>query len=172
MPIPKIKTQYEYEKYDHPRVDFNPSDKNSKSKAIQSDMDAADINKIMARFEKTGVFIDPSGVERQPQYGDFTVIRDYHTTLSALKHAESAFNAYPAKLRNRFDNDLQKFIDFMEDSKNDLEAVELGLKDPSTLPIKPIWDSNKNKWTNPKDGSVLETQLAAPLNTGSATGQA
>jgi len=169
MPIPKIKTQYEYDKFDHPRVDFNPSDKNSKSKAIQSDMDAADINKIMARFEKTGVFIDPNGNERQPVYGDFSEVTDYHGMLTAIKNAERAFGTYPAKIRNRFDNDVQKYIDFMSDSKNDGEAVELGLKDRSILPVPPVWDKNKNKWISAKDGSILTLQPEPPAAQGTPT---
>lgn len=132
MPIPKIVTQYEYEKFEKPGVDFAASDKNSKSKTMQSDMDAADINKIMSRFEKTGVIIDPNGVERQPVYGDFTGITDYHGMLTAVRNAERVFGLYPATIRNRFDNDPQKFITFMEDIKNDPEAVKLGLKDSRT----------------------------------------
>jgi len=68
MPLPKIVTQYEYDKFEKPGVDFPANDKKSRSKTIQSDMDAADINKIMARFEKTGVIIDQSGIERKPMF--------------------------------------------------------------------------------------------------------
>lgn len=160
---PKIITQYDYENFEKPGVDFNPSEKTSRSKTIQSDMEAADINKIMARFEKTGVLIDPSGQERQPQYGDFTGLTDYHGMLSAVRQAERVFGLYPAKIRNRFDNDPQKFLDFMEDQKNDSEAVELGLKDRSILPLPPYWDNDKKLWKDTKTGVKLDNQPAAPV---------
>jgi len=163
MPIPKIKTQYEYEKNDHPRVEFNPSDKNSKSKAIQSDMDAADINKIMARFEKTGVILDPSGVERQPNYGDFTEFGDYHAMRSSTARAEQYFNALPAHVRNRFNNDPQELIKFAAKKQNYAELVKLGLMtkkehitlDPGAFPAQ-----------------RQEEPPTPPLNTGVTTGQA
>lgn len=169
MPIPKIVTQYEYEKFEKPGVDFPASDKLSKSKTIQSDMDAADINKVMARYEKTGVIIDPAGIERKPVYGDFTEIKDYHTQLSAIRNVERAFDQLPAKIRNRFKNDPQTLIDFLEDSNNDREAVELGLKDQSILPLPPVWDKQKSKWTSARDGSVLATQLPPPVAEGTPT---
>lgn len=171
MPIPKIVTQYEYEKVERPKKVFNPNDKNSKSKAVQSDMDAADINKIMARFEKNGVLIDSLGIERQPTYGDFSELTDYHTMLSGVKNAERVFGTLPAKVRNRFNNDPQELIDFLQDSKNDKEAVEIGLKDPSVLPLPPYWDDKTSKWLNPKDGKPLAHQDPAPLKTGSTPPQ-
>lgn len=125
-----IKTKYDYENHIHPGIHFGKDDR---SMTNQADMDAADINKIMARFEKTGVLIDGSGIERQPMHGDFSEVRDYHGMLIAVREAERRFYLYPAAIRNRFDNDPQKLIDFMEDPKNDKEAVKLGLKDRSVL---------------------------------------
>jgi len=133
MPLPKIVTQYEYEKFEKPEVNFSPSDKNSKSKTIQSDMDAADINKIMARFEKTGVFIDAQGVERKPMFGDFSEVADYHTQLSAIRRVDAAFLALPAEVRNRFDNDAEKLLRFLENPANKNEAIKLGLIEPEII---------------------------------------
>jgi phage internal scaffolding protein len=96
-------------------------------------MDAADINKIMERFEKTGVIIDPTGQERKPMYGDFTEIKDYHTQLSAIRNVERAFGLLPANVRNRFNNDPQTLINWLEDPKNNKEAVDLGLKSYDVL---------------------------------------
>lgn len=133
MPLPKIVTQYDYENFERPGISFPANDKNSRSKTIQADMDAADINKIMARYEKTGVIIDASGVERKPVYGDFTEVKSYHETLGAVRRAEEAFSKLPVNVRNRFENDPQKLIDFLEDPKNNKEAVSLGLKDYDVL---------------------------------------
>lgn len=137
MPI-KIITKYAYDNHVHPGINFSPKTVPAdRSLTNQADMDAADINKIMARYEKTGVLIDPLGVERKPMYGDFTEIKTYHETLSAVRRAETAFGKLSAKVRNRFDNDPQKLIDFLEDPENNREAVELGLKDKSFLPPVP-----------------------------------
>lgn len=131
----KIITRYDYEAQAEAskisEVFFDK--KKDKSLTVQSDMDAADINKIMARYEKTGLLIDPLGVERKPMYGDFTEVKDYHTTLSALKRTEAAFNLLPAPVRNRFNNDPEALIKFLDDPANDQEAVKLGLKDRSVL---------------------------------------
>lgn len=162
MPIPKIITQYEYEKFEKPGVDFPKNDKDSRSKTIQSDMDVADINKIMARYEKTGVIIDTSGIERKPVYGDFTEIKDYHTSLSAIRNVERAFNTLPANIRNRFNNDPQTLINFLEDTKNDAEAVDLGLKDKSVLPKTPYWDADKKLWADRETKVPLTQQPPAP----------
>lgn len=146
MPLPTIVTQYDYENFQKPGIDFPVNDKKSRSKAIQSDMDAADINKIFARFEKTGVIIDTAGVERKPMYGDFTEIKDYHATLSAVRRAEEAFSQLPVNVRNRFKNDPQALIDFLEDDKNDKEAVALGLKEFDVLRTK-LGADGKTKMT-------------------------
>ncbi|QXP08194.1 MAG: internal scaffolding protein [Arizlama microvirus] len=129
-----IKTKYEYETHTHPGVDFKPkTNRADRSLTNQADMESADINKIMARYEKTGVLIDASGVERKPQYGDFTVLKDYHSMMSAVRNAERAFDLLPANVKNRFLNDPQKLIDFLENPVNDKEAVSLGLKERDVL---------------------------------------
>lgn len=128
-------------KYDHaerakiaPGVFFDA--KKDKSLTNQSDLESTDINKIMSRFEKTGFM---PGTERQPMYGDFSEVPDYHSQLSAIRRVETAFSVLPAKLRNRFENDPQKLIQFLDDPKNKAEAIELGLierpKEPdNTIP--------------------------------------
>lgn len=129
----QIHNRYDYSTLPHPKVEFDA--KKDKSLTNQADMDSADINKIMSRYEKTGQIIDTSGVERKPMYGDFTEVKDFHTTLSAVRRAETAFAQLPANVRNRFDNDPQQLIDFLDKPENDDEAVKLGLKEASTVPV-------------------------------------
>lgn len=127
---PLIITQYDYKNFQKPGIDFPIDDPLSRSKAVQSDMDAADINKIMARYEKTGVIIDPQGIERKPMFGDFTQFQNYHAMLSAVRDADRYFLTLPAPLRNRFDNDVQKFVEFCENPANKAELIKLGLREP------------------------------------------
>ena len=86
--------------------------------------DDSDINVMLEKFKVTGVM--PQGV-RMPTYGDFTGISDYRTAVEAIHKAEVAFMELPANVRNRFDNDPQKFMEFFSKPENADEAKRLGL---------------------------------------------
>lgn len=153
----QIITRYDYEAQKNlaPGLNFDPKkNKDDRSLTNQADMDASDINKIMARYEKTGVLVDPIGIERKPMYADFTEIKDYHSMLSSIRNVERAFNLLPVYVRNRFQNDPQKLIDFLENSKNDKEAVELGLKTRDVL-LTALADDGVTKIT-PEDRANLD----------------
>jgi phage internal scaffolding protein len=94
------------------------------TRAQQHHKDECDINVILERFGKTGqVPVNKiSGT-----YGDFSGVHDYHTALNAIIASESEFAALPAHIRNRFDNEPSKLIDFMNDESNKAEAEKLGL---------------------------------------------
>jgi len=94
------------------------------TRAQQHHKDECDINIILERFGKTGqVPVNTiSGT-----YGDFSGVHDYHTAMNALIAAESEFAALPAQIRNRFDNEPAKLIEFMNDQNNIAEAEKLGL---------------------------------------------
>ncbi|WNK14298.1 MAG: internal scaffolding protein [Microvirus sp.] len=94
------------------------------TRAKQSFKEECDINTIVRRFGITGEL--PVGV-RMPSYGDFTGLSDMHTALNAIAQAREAFDAMPADVRRRFDNDPAKFVDFCDDEQNRPEAVRLGL---------------------------------------------
>lgn len=131
----KIASRYDYEGLKHPKVKFDPKDPLCKSVTNQSDKDSTDINKMMAKYEKTGMITDLiTGNPRQPNYGDFSNVGDYHQLQNTIIRVNNAFNALPAKVRSRFENDPDVLIRFLADQQNDREAVELGLKDASVLP--------------------------------------
>lgn len=132
MPLPKIITKYDYDNHVHPDIKFTSKDK---SLTNQADMEAADINKIMARYQKTGVLVDDFGVQRQPTFGDFSELHDYHEMLIAVRNAERVFGTLPAATRNFFKNDPQELINFLDNPENDDKAVELGLKQRVDKPI-------------------------------------
>lgn len=89
--------------------------------------DECDINEIVRRFGLTGQL--PENL-RAPQYGDFTGVSDYQTALNAVIAADEAFMELPANVRERFDNDPAKFVDFCSDDANRAEAERLGLVFP------------------------------------------
>lgn len=103
------------------------------SLAVQSEAEDADINVIVKRFGLTGTM--PEGV-RLPQYGDFTGIVDYRDALAALKEADENFMQYPAHLRARFENDPQRFLEFVSNPANKQQMIDLGIEPSSpTAPI-------------------------------------
>lgn len=93
----------------------------------QSFKDECDVNRIVARAQKTGFM--PSG-ERQPQYGDFSNVPDYRESLDIVMKADASFAALPAEVRKYFDNDPAAYMDFLSDEKNRDEAIKLGLVNP------------------------------------------
>lgn len=94
----------------------------------QSFREAADINGIVRRFGLTGQL--PVGNGRIPMTGDFASAPDFQTSMNLVIQARQAFEALPAKWRERFGHDPANFLSFVEDPKNRDEAVKLGLIQP------------------------------------------
>lgn len=97
----------------------------------QSFKDDADINVMLERFRVTGQM--PQGLHL-PSYGDFNGISDYRSAVEAIRVADNAFMDLPANIRQRFDNDPQKYLEFFADEKNRPEAERLGLVPPPLPP--------------------------------------
>jgi phage internal scaffolding protein len=92
--------------------------------AQQHFKEECDINTILQKFSISGILPE---APLSPRYGDFSGIGDYHTALNRVIAAQDEFEALPATIRARFDNDPAKLIDFLDDDKNRPEAEELGL---------------------------------------------
>lgn len=93
----------------------------------QNFKDECDINVIMERFGKTGQV--PANM-RIPTYEDFTGVSDFHSAMNAVREASENFMELPAKVRARFDNDPQLFLEFVSNDANRSEAEALGLVPP------------------------------------------
>ena len=96
------------------------------SLAQQHFKDECDINNILRQFNITGLLPEQP---LTPRYGDFTGIGDYHTAMNRVIAVQDEFDALPAQIRARFNNDPAQLIEFMENSENRPEAEELGLVD-------------------------------------------
>lgn len=95
----------------------------------QSHKKETDINNIMARFQKTGAidFVNT----RAPQYGDATGI-EFQTAMETVAKANEMFADLPSKIRERFHNNAEELLFFLEKEENRTEAAMLGLlKDPA-----------------------------------------
>ena len=124
------------------------------SQTLQSFKDDADINCIIARYETTGVLVDPTvPVSRTPQFGDFSDMPTYQEAQNVIVAANNAFSDLPSKIRERFGNDPAAYFDFVqslkEGSEDYAEAIRLGIID------KPL-DSAPEVPSGPVEGSGKE----------------
>lgn len=93
----------------------------------QSQKEDADINTIVRRFGLG----DQNGPAARPVfYADFSDVVDFQTAMNAVAAAGEAFDAMPAAVRARFENNPQKFLEFCEDANNMPELEKLGLLKP------------------------------------------
>lgn len=97
------------------------------SLAVQSDMQDADINVIVARFGITGQM--PQNI-RVPQYVDYDEVFDFRSAMDVINDATKQFMSLPAGVRARFNNDPQSFLEFATDPGNVDEMVQMGLAVP------------------------------------------
>lgn len=94
------------------------------SRTRQSDAHAADINHIMRNYlpggiVRSGVFVDWSDP------ASCHLVDAYHKVM----HGVELFATLPSRLRSRFNNDPGLLLEFLQDSINRDEAIELGLID-------------------------------------------
>lgn len=122
-----------YSRYDlPPSVDQNTS---GPSSTLQDAKDECDINMIIARHSRTGLWSDSlSTPSVSAQFGDFSSVLDYQTAQNVLLAAQEAFDSMSSHLRKRFDNDPAKLLAFLEDVANREEAIALGLVDSPEPP--------------------------------------
>lgn len=98
----------------------------------QSFRDECDINRIMARYQATGV-LEHQRADVQGQFRDCTEW-DFQRAMDIVAEARSTFAGLPAELRDRFENDPRKLLEFVHDPANLEESVQLGFIDPERLP--------------------------------------
>lgn len=114
-----------------PFTDFS----GDKGLTVQADRDEADINKIVARFQKSGQL--PPSLKGEPFYGDVSEIGDYQECLMRVQEANGLFMSYPAEVRERFNNDPAELVDFLANGDNYEEALKLGLVVERPKPVVP-----------------------------------
>jgi phage internal scaffolding protein len=95
----------------------------------------ADINTIVNRFLKTGVLPTPNTF---PQYVDFEGVFDYQSAMNLVRAADESFMRMDAKVRSRFNNSPQEFLEFFADPANIEEATRLGLAIPQPSAVTKV----------------------------------
>ena len=92
----------------------------------QSHKDAVSIDKIINRYNRTGILGTPSQV-RDMFYGDFSEIDSFHDAENAIAAARDKFSALPAKIRAEFSNDPHKLIAALHDETQLNKLIDLGI---------------------------------------------
>lgn len=118
----------------HDRVQIDFVD--AKSMTRQEFAEECDINNIMARYERTGVW--PMLDAPQPRYLDCSEIPDFQSAMQTVLDANVAFMSLPASVRRDFDNDPAQFVDFACDPENIGQMREWGLAPPEKAPDAPL----------------------------------
>lgn len=100
------------------------------SRTSQEFAEEADINNIMARYIKTGtipVFVDRMSIEGDQHSMSF------HEMMNVVATANSSFMQLPSAIREFFDNDASKFVDFASDKANAAQLREWGMLSPEAV---------------------------------------
>ncbi|QCQ85100.1 internal scaffolding protein [Blackfly microvirus SF02] len=120
---------------------------------VQQHMAAeCDVNTIMKRYENSGVL---THVQSQAaEFGDFYDVTDFKTGTERLMATQALFMELPASIRDRFNNDPAKFIDYATDEKNLEELRKMGLAEPLPPdPVVPITRKDLEEVMTPKAAS-------------------
>lgn len=97
---------------------------NGPSLTRQSFKDECDINLIMRRYENNGIL--PPVMGSEARFLDCTG-EDYQSAMFLISAARSQFMDLPSSLRDRFENDPGRLLEFLNDDSNMDEAIKLGL---------------------------------------------
>lgn len=106
---------------------------------VQSESQSSDLNFLLRSLRgMDGVPV--LGDSEKAFYGDVSEMGDFQACLDAVTKAGEAFMAQPAHIRDRFENDAGKFLDFVSDVANRDEAMKLGLIEADVIPpvVPPI----------------------------------
>lgn len=119
---PKIINKFQLEKIVRPIVT------GGEDKCQQHFKDECDINKIIAKYNKTGILQHVT--KARAMYGDFTQFAPFAENMDKVAKATQLFDDLPAELRNHFGNSIPGFFNFITQEKNRQQCIEWGIFDP------------------------------------------
>lgn len=95
------------------------------SRTKQEFAEEQDINNILGQYKRAG--IDIHRMKFDANYEDVTGAVDYHEALNIVMRSEDMFMTLPSDVRDRFQNDPGKFLEFATNPANLPEMVKMGL---------------------------------------------
>lgn len=92
--------------------------------------DECDINTILAKYQKTRAYTHANN--HQPNYG-YVTSNDFRESMEIVTNAQEMFDELPSSIRNKFRNNPEEFMDFVQNPENAPEMAVLGLipKEPT-----------------------------------------
>lgn len=118
----------------HARVQQDPGPEPSKTR--QDMQEECDVNALMARYDKAGVW--PNDNAAEPRYLDCSEVPDFRSAMDFMIEADKAFMSLPATVRREFDNNSADFVDYATDPANVGQMREWGLAPPEKTPDAPM----------------------------------
>jgi len=117
-----------YSYFNHPP--FKNYEDHTPSRTKQEFVEESDINTIMAKYEPQELALMAGG--KEPIYGDFSDpdITDYAAALRQVMGIQDLVQRLPAKVRERFQNDPQAILTWVQNPANREEARTLGMLKP------------------------------------------
>ena len=109
-----------------------------KSLTKQHDAKKANIHNILKAYERTGL-LPQRTVE--PLEGQLPDVSSYHQAMNILVEAQQTFDQLPSDIRQKFDNDPSKFLDYVNATNEDGELAnieemrEIGLAETPAIPV-------------------------------------
>lgn len=155
----KFKTKYET----IGKTIFQPkSDKPSLTD--ESYKQECDIDFIISNFVQRG--IEPP--EHQVDYGKQYTSEDFIKSMEMVAEVKSAYECLPAIEKERFNNSVTNYLDFISDPKNLKESYEKGYINPDSVDVSDIYPDrfrkeilfNENVTSNPPTSVVNDTILS------------
>lgn len=124
--------------------------------------DDCDIHVILKRYAKTGVLPINDAV---PHYGDFSNVQTYQQAQNLIARVNNYFDSLPSRIRERFSNDPNSFLTFVNDPANREECEKLGI-----LELQPVVDQHVStgEVSGPSEAQnpVLEQSVKDESSTG------
>ena len=99
-----------------------------------------DINNIVKKAVQSSL---PPNTDK-PIFGSKFDPTSYNEALNLVTEAKQQFDVLPSNVRNRFENNPVKLLEFLQDESNYDEAVKLGLVNKKPVFDVPIDSVNKN----------------------------
>lgn len=139
--------------FDYPDTKETALDSFEPTRTQQQFKEDVNINNIMEKFIQTGGYIDPLIVNgKEPVYGDVSAVADLRESMQIVQQAEEQFMQLPSQLREKFDHDPMKLLEFVADPANLEAAQKLGLVEAlpvTTLDVTGMSDTKDNPVTDP-----------------------
>ena len=98
----------------------------------QAFAESSRITSILKRYQNLG--IDPSETMPTPQFKDLSNVQSLDEALDHLAVVDEYFMTLKPEIREEFDNDSRRFLEFVTNPKYQEEAIKRGFVSGSAIP--------------------------------------